>query len=226
MLDRVEEDLLRRHMPSVSYLRLDGKVAASQRFALATRFNGDPSVDLMLLTTAVGGLGLNLTGADVVVFLDHDWNPQKDLQAMDRVHRIGQTKVVNVYRLVTAATLEEKIMSLQAFKRHLATSVVNQQNASLATMNTEQLLDLFELSPATATPADARGPTPASGALSGEDAVGAADAAAAATSGGGRRGGGGGGGGLKKVLEEVGDLWGAEQYEEQFDLDRFVRELD
>jgi TATA-binding protein-associated factor len=67
-------------MPAVSYLRLDGKVAAPDRFALAERFNSDASIDLMLLTTSVGGLGLTLTGADVVIFLDHDWNPMKDLQ--------------------------------------------------------------------------------------------------------------------------------------------------
>ncbi len=58
----------------------------------------------------MGGLGLNLTGADVVIFLEHDWNPTKDLQAMDRAHRIGAKKVVNVYRLITRGTLEEKIM--------------------------------------------------------------------------------------------------------------------
>ena len=67
-------------MPTVSYLRLDGKVAAPDRFELAERFNSDASIDLMLLTTSVGGLGLTLTGADVVIFLDHDWNPMKDLQ--------------------------------------------------------------------------------------------------------------------------------------------------
>ena len=72
--------LLEGHMPTVSYLRLDGKVAAPDRFALAERFNADASIDLMLLTTSVGGLGLTLTGADVVIFLDHDWNPMKDLQ--------------------------------------------------------------------------------------------------------------------------------------------------
>lgn len=56
------------------------------------RFNNDPSIDVLLLTTHVGGLGLNLTGADTVVFVEHDWNPMKDLQAMDRAHRIGQVK--------------------------------------------------------------------------------------------------------------------------------------
>lgn len=56
------------------------------------RFNNDPSIDVLLLTTHVGGLGLNLTGADTVVFVEHDWNPMRDLQAMDRAHRIGQVK--------------------------------------------------------------------------------------------------------------------------------------
>lgn len=56
------------------------------------RFNNDPSIDVLLLTTHVGGLGLNLTGADTVVFVEHDWNPMRDLQAMDRAHRIGQVR--------------------------------------------------------------------------------------------------------------------------------------
>ena len=179
MLDRVEKDLLAAHMPRVTYLRLDGKVPAQQRFALASKFNSDPSIDVMLLTTRVGGLGLNLTGADVVIFLDHDWNPMADLQAMDRAHRIGQTKVVSVYRLITRGTLEDKIMNLQRFKLHVASSVVNQQNAQLATMQTEELLELFQYSPAAATSGptnggggDANGG--AAGALTGDDAVGAA----------------------------------------------------
>ena len=97
-------------LPSVSYLRLDGSVEANKRQDIVNKFNSDPSIDVLLLTTSVGGLGLNLTGADTVIFVEHDWNPQKDLQAMDRAHRIGQKKVVNVYRLITRGTLEEKIM--------------------------------------------------------------------------------------------------------------------
>ena len=69
-----------------------------------------------------GGLGLNLTGADTVIFVEHDWNPMKDLQAMDRAHRIGQKKVVNVYRLITRNTVEEKILGLQKFKLKTANS--------------------------------------------------------------------------------------------------------
>lgn len=97
-------------MPNVTYLRLDGNTDQGKRHDIVTQFNADPSIDVLLLTTHVGGLGLNLTGADTVIFMEHDWNPMKDLQAMDRAHRIGQKRVVNVYRLITRGTLEEKIM--------------------------------------------------------------------------------------------------------------------
>ena len=110
MLDIVQNDVLQKLLPSVQYLRLDGSVEANKRQNIVNQFNTDPSYDVLLLTTSVGGLGLNLTGADTVIFVEHDWNPQKDLQAMDRAHRIGQKKVVNVYRLITRGTLEEKIL--------------------------------------------------------------------------------------------------------------------
>ncbi|XP_060802750.1 TATA-binding protein-associated factor 172 [Amyelois transitella] len=155
MLDIVEQDLLNKHLPGVTYLRLDGSVPPHQRHAIVTRFNNDVSIDLLLLTTAVGGLGLNLTGADTVIFVEHDWNPTKDLQAMDRAHRIGQKKVVNVYRLITRDTLEEKIMGLQKFKLQTANTVISSENAAMETMGTDQLLDLFQLSGARG-PADPR----------------------------------------------------------------------
>jgi len=146
MLDIVEKDLLSHHFPGLAHLRLDGSVPSSQRHSIVTRFNHDPSIDLLLLSTSVGGLGLNLTGADTVIFVEHDWNPSKDLQAMDRAHRIGQTRVVNVYRLITRNTLEEKIMSLQKFKLHTAQTVISSENSSMASMATGQVLDLFSLS--------------------------------------------------------------------------------
>ena len=110
MLDIVATTVLKELLPTVQYLRLDGSVAADKRQNIVNQFNTDPSYDCLLLTTSVGGLGLNLTGADTVIFVEHDWNPQKDMQAMDRAHRIGQKKVVNVYRLITRGTLEEKIL--------------------------------------------------------------------------------------------------------------------
>ncbi|KAJ7581379.1 SNF2 superfamily chromatin remodeling protein [Mycena floridula] len=144
MLDIIETDLFKAHMPSVTYMRLDGGTESSKRHAVVQTFNADPSIDCLLLTTHVGGLGLTLTGADTVIFVEHDWNPMKDLQAMDRAHRIGQKKVVNVYRLITKGTLEEKIMGLQRFKLNIANSVVTQQNSGLASMDTELVLDLFK----------------------------------------------------------------------------------
>lgn len=139
MLDIIENDLLKVHLPNITYLRLDGSIPPSQRHSIVTRFNADPSIDVLLLTTQVGGLGLNLTGADTVIFVEHDWNPMKDLQAMDRAHRIGQKKVVNVYRLITRNTLEEKIMGLQKFKLLTANSIISSENTSLQTMKTEQV---------------------------------------------------------------------------------------
>ncbi|KZT44191.1 hypothetical protein SISSUDRAFT_1068609 [Sistotremastrum suecicum HHB10207 ss-3] len=144
MLDIIETDLFKNQMPSVTYMRLDGSTDPNKRHAIVQTFNGDPSIDCLLLTTHVGGLGLTLTGADTVIFVEHDWNPMKDLQAMDRAHRIGQKKVVNVYRLITKGTLEEKIMGLQRFKLNIANSVITQQNSGLASMETDLVLDLFK----------------------------------------------------------------------------------
>jgi len=144
MLDIIERDLFKSNqLPSVSFSRLDGSVPAGARHGIVSRFNRDPTIDVLLLTTKVGGLGLNLTGADVVIFVEHDWNPQMDLQAMDRAHRIGQKKTVNVYRLITRNTVEEKIMGLQKFKLSIANSLVSSDNASMSTMDTHQLLDMF-----------------------------------------------------------------------------------
>ncbi|WVQ99889.1 hypothetical protein IAU59_007032 [Kwoniella sp. CBS 9459] len=172
MLDLIERDLFATHMPSVSYMRMDGSTDPRKRHAIVQTFNADPRIDVLLLTTSVGGLGLNLTGADTVIFVDHDWNPMKDLQAMDRAHRLGQRKVVNVYRLITRGTLEEKIMGLQRFKLNIASSVVTQQNAGLGSMNTGEVLDLFKVS-AESEPAKPKaatsGPTSMSKMLEGLD---------------------------------------------------------
>ncbi|XP_067121938.1 TATA-binding protein-associated factor 172 [Centruroides vittatus] len=196
MLDILEVDLFKTHMPSVSYLRLDGSIPPGMRHTVVRRFNADPSIDVLLLTTQVGGLGLNLTGADTVIFVEHDWNPMKDLQAMDRAHRIGQKKVVNVYRLVTRGTLEEKIMGLQKFKLTVANTVISQENASLQTMGTDQLLDLFSL--------DLTKKSDASESSGGHQAKGK---------------------GIKAVLDTLPELWGPDQYEKEYDLQNFMQSL-
>ncbi|GAB5357459.1 hypothetical protein AAMO2058_000376400 [Amorphochlora amoebiformis] len=125
-LDLVEEELLKKHLPGVTYMRIDGSIEPRARVDIANRFNNDPGIDLLLLTTAVGGLGLNLPGADTVIFIEHDWNPTNDLQAMDRAHRLGQKKVVNVYRLIVKDTLEVEILGLQRFKTYIANTLITE----------------------------------------------------------------------------------------------------
>ena len=94
---------------------------------------------MLLVTTAVGGEGLNLSSANVVVMFDHDYNPTVDMQAIDRAHRIGQKRVLNVYRLITKGTLEEKIMGIQKFKTNLANAIVNIDNASITNVKESNL---------------------------------------------------------------------------------------
>lgn len=102
-----------------AYLRLDGATRVDRRQLLVDRFNNDPRLFAMILSTRSGGVGLNLTGADAVVFYDSDWNPTMDAQAQDRAHRIGQTRDVHVYRLVSVGTVEENILRKAEQKRAL-----------------------------------------------------------------------------------------------------------
>merc|ERR1711923_113461 len=130
MLDLIESDLFKKKMPTVSSMRLDGSVPAGNRHAIVSKFNRDPSIDVLLLTTKVGGLGLNLTGADIVIFMEHDLNPQMDLQAMDRAHRIGQKKTVNVFRFCVENTVDEKIIEKAEIKLKLDRMVIQQGKLS------------------------------------------------------------------------------------------------
>lgn len=103
-------------MGPVRYLRLDGSTGVRHRQALVDQFNADESISLFLLTTRVGGVGLNLQGADRVVLFDPDWNPSTDAQARERAWRLGQTKPVTVLRLISAGTVEEKVYHRQVWK--------------------------------------------------------------------------------------------------------------
>ncbi|CAD7931337.1 unnamed protein product, partial [Amoebophrya sp. A25] len=121
-------DLLEQFLSSgcMSYLRLDGATVGLQRHKLVDRFNEDENIFLMLASTRAGGVGINLTGANVVIFYDSDWNPAVDRQAMDRVHRIGQTKDVHVFRLLSSYTVEENIWRKQVVKRKLDDMVIDE----------------------------------------------------------------------------------------------------
>lgn len=91
-------------------MRLDGSSKISDRRDMVTDWQTRPEIFIFLLSTRAGGLGINLTAADTVIFYDSDWNPTVDQQAMDRAHRLGQTKQVTVYRLITKGTIEERIL--------------------------------------------------------------------------------------------------------------------
>jgi superfamily II DNA/RNA helicase len=125
VLDLLEELM---KLKNYSYERLDGSVSAFSRNAAVRRFNGKIyDKFIMLLSTRAGGLGLNLTRADTVIIYDSDWNPQNDLQAMARAHRIGQTKPVHVYRLLTAKTYEMHMFHSASMKLGLDRAVLAHQ---------------------------------------------------------------------------------------------------
>jgi ATP-dependent DNA helicase len=104
--------------------RIDGAVSQVDRHAQIKAFNSDPEYRIFLLSTRAGGQGINLTAADTVILYDSDWNPQQDLQAQDRAHRIGQTRPVIVYRLATKGTVEQTLLEKADAKRKLEKLVI------------------------------------------------------------------------------------------------------
>jgi superfamily II DNA or RNA helicase len=126
----------------ISHLYLDG--STKDRQSLVDRFNNDESVTAFLISLKAGGTGLNLTGADMVIHFDPWWNPAVEDQATDRAHRIGQTKVVQVYRLVARDSVEEKIMQLSEKKRELMANVLSSdEETGLKGMTKQDVENLF-----------------------------------------------------------------------------------
>lgn len=140
-------DILESYVKKIGgyrYLRMDGTTIISHRQQLVDAFNNTPEIDLFLLTTKVGGLGVNLTGADRVIIFDPDWNPSTDVQARERAWRLGQKKDVTIYRLMTAGTIEEKIYHRQIFKQFLTNKILKDpKQRRFFKMN--DLHDLFTL---------------------------------------------------------------------------------
>jgi superfamily II DNA or RNA helicase len=137
-LDRVEAAL---DQAGITALRLDGSTPAAERARLVAAFQAGEG-ELFLLSLRAGGTGLNLTGADYVVHLDPWWNPAVEDQATDRAHRIGQTRPVTVYRLVTKGSIEEKILALHATKRDLAADFLDGTEAA-ARLGEDELMALI-----------------------------------------------------------------------------------
>ena len=134
MLDILEQAIVNE---GYTYRRMDGTTPVAHRMGLVDSFNDDGNVEegvsaedvqepvfVFLLTTKVGGLGINLTGANRVLLFDPDWNPSTDAQARERAWRIGQTKAVTIYRLITTGTIEEKVYHRQIYKEFLTGKVL------------------------------------------------------------------------------------------------------
>jgi len=120
MIDILEEYMAKRRY---SYFRMDGSTNIADRRDMVNEYQTNRKIFAFLLSTRAGGLGVNLTGADTVIFYDNDWNPTMDAQATDRAHRIGQTRPVSVYRLTTKDTIEERILKRAKQKQNVQTTV-------------------------------------------------------------------------------------------------------
>jgi len=126
----------------VPYFYLDGQTPSAERVELCNRYNAG-ECDMFLISLKAGGTGLNLTGADTVIFYDSWWNPAVEQQAADRAHRMGQKQTVQVIKLVAKGTIEEKMNKLQDKKRHLIEQVIDPKNKQPGTLTEEDIQDLL-----------------------------------------------------------------------------------
>jgi len=128
---------------NMNYRRIDGTTTQVDREERIKEFNSNEDIFCFLLSTRAGGLGINLASANIVIFYDNDWNPQMDLQAQDRAHRIGQTKPVRVYKFVTANSVESKIVEKASDKMKLERLVI--QKGNFRGVNSKSFLTEAEL---------------------------------------------------------------------------------
>jgi non-specific serine/threonine protein kinase len=127
----------------ISYEYLDGRTPVKKRMERVERFQNDDSIKLFLISLKAGGTGLNLTAADYVFIVDPWWNPAVELQAVDRTHRIGQTKNIFIYKLITSETIEEKVLSLQEKKQEVVNSIMSGSSDIIKNLTAEDITLLF-----------------------------------------------------------------------------------
>ena len=141
MFEMIEKELKKR---GISYLKLTGQTKVSERIELVDKFNEDSNVKVFLISLKAGGTGLNLTGADMVIHYDPWWNLSAENQATDRTYRIGQKNNVQVYKLITKNSIEEKIYELQQKKAKLADNMLsNAKNTFINQLSKEDIMELF-----------------------------------------------------------------------------------
>lgn len=139
VLDKIGQML---ESENIGFYKLDGKTKPKDRIKMVNKFNQGKAKRVFLISLKAGGTGLNLTSASVVIHFDPWWNPAVEDQATDRAHRIGQTKVVEVIKLIARGTIEEKIIMLQEEKKELIDNVINSE---LTGLSRKDLLKLFEV---------------------------------------------------------------------------------
>lgn len=140
MLELLEADMKKE---KIAYYKITGATPKDKRLEMVNDFNKD-ATPVFLISLKAGGTGLNLIGADVVIHYDPWWNQAVQNQATDRAHRIGQTRIVSVYKLIAKGTIEEKIVKMQESKKDLADTILNGETGGITQMSKEELLDLLE----------------------------------------------------------------------------------
>ena len=141
MLEIIEEELNKKH---IKYFKLTGATKVDERINLVDEFNSNEEIKVFLISLKAGGTGLNLTGADMVIHYDPWWNLSTENQATDRAYRIGQKNNVQVYKLITKNSIEEKIYELQRKKEALIDNVLDTKTTFINKLSKEDIMSLFE----------------------------------------------------------------------------------
>ena len=140
MFPIIEEQLQKN---KISYYKLTGSTKVEERIRMVDEFNSNPDIKIFLISLKAGGTGLNLTGADMVIHYDPWWNISTENQATDRAYRIGQKNNVQVYKLITKNSIEEKIYELQQKKSELVDNMLSTKTSFINKLSKEEIMNLF-----------------------------------------------------------------------------------
>lgn len=141
MFEIIEKELEKLN---IEYFKLVGNTLINKRIEMVDEFNKNESVKVFLISLKAGGTGLNVTSADVVIHYDSWWNVSSENQATDRVYRIGQKNSVQVYKLITSNSIEEKINKMQERKEKLSKDILSTEETFVSKLSKEEILDLFK----------------------------------------------------------------------------------
>ena len=141
MFEIIEKELKKEN---IKYFKLTGETKVDERIKLVDEFNENKDIKVFLISLKAGGTGLNLTGADVVIHYDPWWNLAAENQATDRAYRIGQKNNVQVYKLITKNSIEEKIYELQQRKAELVDNMLSTETTFISKLNKDEIMQLFQ----------------------------------------------------------------------------------